>query len=781
MRSYLYLFLVLILLFTSCISLAQENNKKTLTKLPTIVVKGEDRSYLQIIRPTQIYYMPYRGEKRKGEISWVIQLPPRGTFKIKLPSFPSFPSFPARMKLTIPPQMITKVPPVSLFPVSLSKSYLGKEKITFFWKKVKEGPPRREKIEKKELIHPPLQVSLVRKESFFPQVRPYLPPPPTKITKREEIRKIKAFNLPFFTLSRPYIKEGKIFISLKRGIREKITLSRKFPERKAVFAYHPPVKFPAKPVALIPSPEVSLKSLPPRPYYHKREMPPQFLKELSLRGSYIKAYIKEAKEKRTSLSIKVAEISGAPEEKKRLIQPPLTAPPVERVYFPEKIKNPKHYILLLSLGVDDNSGFNYGLTYGGEKETGRYLLTLKRDSSPKYAIYQGTGETLSKGKDFIKGEIGWGKFKENEAKVSVRGSQNTLGLPNAKKREDTSIYLSGKANIFKRWKINIWGEKSTREDKNTIKKKYDDFNYGISLAMQPQNSSFSIEGEINWDNLAQTSPFEKSKNKYQALLQIKSLHPFYLNKTLLLEPARIGVRGISDREAQIVGALKLRWYEKSTWDISLGVTKDFHFPTFSKTYICQDFSLVNLDLEPVNIARYTLKTSYSKPESIDASLEVFSQQGSDIVWVYSPEPGLSPQTVSLSRQGVTIKGRWYITPSVSLEPSYTWQTITNQQNPGKVIPHEPESHLQLVLTINLLKRKEDTLSFQAKGEWLDKLYYNFDPGSLLEPASVAQLKLAYKRRDWEAFIRVESKNYLLSKNYKLSKSRLDFGVSLKLF
>ena len=68
MKSYFIFMAIPILLLTSCVAFSQEGNEKPLTKLPIIVVTGEDRSYLQIIRLPQIYYMPYRGEKKKGEI-----------------------------------------------------------------------------------------------------------------------------------------------------------------------------------------------------------------------------------------------------------------------------------------------------------------------------------------------------------------------------------------------------------------------------------------------------------------------------------------------------------------------------------------------------------------------------------------------------------------------------------------------------------------------------------------------------------------------------------------
>ena len=154
-----------------------------------------------------------------------------------------------------------------------------------------------------------------------------------------------------------------------------------------------------------------------------------------------------------------------------------------------------------------------------------------------------------------------------------------------------------------------------------------------------------------------------------------------------------------------------------------------------------------------------------------------------MVWIYtdSPEPRLYPQTVALSREGLTINGRWEITPSIIFEPSYTWKNVRNEQNPDKVIPHEPQSLLQAVLTLYLLKRETDSLSFEAEGEWLGESFYTTDPADTLDPNSRVRLKLTYRRKEWEASLGIENSNWFLSRDYKLPETKLSFGVKFKLF
>jgi len=312
----------------------------------------------------------------------------------------------------------------------------------------------------------------------------------------------------------------------------------------------------------------------------------------------------------------------------------------------------------------------------------------------------------------------------------------------------------------------VWGESSAREDKNTITEKYTDLAYGARISTQPGNLPLLIEGEIGWDNLRKTSPVSERKTKHQALLQLDFLHPTFVGKNFLLEPVKIGVKGIKNESAQITGSGGLSWFEekrgKYSLKVSLGIKKEYYLPSFSQIYIPQDFSLVNLEIEPVNTITYTFKTAYSRKDLFETSLELFSQEGDDIVWVYSSsEKGLRAQTVNLSRQGVKIEGKWFIKSSV-------------------VIPHQPENRLGLLLTIKLREKEKETLSFQAKLEMEGKKYYDFNPASTIDPSSLWQIKLTYKRKNWEAFIRAENRDFYLSRDFKFPEGRIDFGVSLKL-
>ncbi|MCD6317832.1 hypothetical protein J7M02_02040, partial [Candidatus Aerophobetes bacterium] len=68
------LLLVAVSLFFSCAGLAQQ--ERLTTPLPTVIIKGEDRSYMEIIRTKKLSYMRLRGEKSKKKPSLEIALLP---------------------------------------------------------------------------------------------------------------------------------------------------------------------------------------------------------------------------------------------------------------------------------------------------------------------------------------------------------------------------------------------------------------------------------------------------------------------------------------------------------------------------------------------------------------------------------------------------------------------------------------------------------------------------------------------------------------------------------
>ncbi|MBE0478364.1 hypothetical protein IBX65_04505 [Candidatus Aerophobetes bacterium] len=775
MRRYLFLALIPILLFTLQFAFAEED-EEPLTRLPTIVVRGEDRSYLEIIRPKEIYYMPHRGEKGKGEIPYELELPPHTRLETKLPT--PYVRF-IEIKPLATPVQIKEIPALSPIPPSLSQEYLGAERFTIPQDKIEKEFIAMEKITKKALIHPPLYPLSIIRETYLPPVGEPIPTEAIEMAKPPEITKVTVREMPVFTLADVYIQEEKIFLPEPERW-EKVVIPEKISGEKKVIFFTPLIEVPEKSVAQIPPPRVSLEPPALHPLFYEKSIPREPIREISLRHLYTEATLRPGEKEKEPLLVKTVKEFR---EEKELIRPPVEAPHVERVYFPEKIKKSEYPFVTFAVGGDDAAGFNYQISYGREDADKRYLLTLKRDSSPHYVAHQSapvTGETLLREIDVLQGGLSWGEVGENETQIYVDAAQKVLGLPGAGKRKDTSIYFSGKTTIADIWKVGVWGEKATREDNQPVEEKLDDLSYGANVSLQPKKSDFLIEGEINWDDLRKLSPGEDRRNRYQALLQVKALRPFSLSENIFLESPRIGIKGIQDREAELVGFVRVHWYGKDALEVLLDIDKDFYLPPFASTYIPQDYSQVALDMGEVSMTKYSLRLNYTRALLIDGALIIFSEHGNDLVWVYD-DRRLNPKTVHLSREGVRLQGRWYITPFVIFEPSYTWKNVKNLQNSEEVIPHQPESALEALLTIYLFKREKDVLALEAKGEWLSERYYTFEPGDVLDASSRIGLKLTYQQERWKAFLGMESTNHFLSKDYKLLEKSLNFGLEIKLF
>jgi hypothetical protein len=840
----LYIFIILLFLLSLPV-FAQEETEEPLEKLPTIVVRGEDRSYLEIVRAKHIPYMLPRGEKKIAETIYRVGLPVRRRFKVKFPLLPL--PLPEIFALPKRGEVFPSPPPTP----SLSRRYAGEGKIALPIKARKLKVVREKEVEK-ELIQPPLQITFLGKKPYSPLFFPSIFLPAEKIAVIPKLRKeVTTYPLPYLTLSRRYIREAKVeippplirasFPLPKKVVAQKETLYpevkvsispkeshfagfvpfrreievAKVKKRGEVFPSPPPtpslsrryireakgflpvekktvsvrkfrvikeiiqpplyVFLPQRPVAKPSFPRATFKLPEISPVPLREEILPQIY-QISLSQQYLSDTPTWPEKKKIFLAKRPTE---EVEERKEISQVPFEVPPVTRIYFPEQIKKSEYPYLHFLVGVGGYRSFNYQLDYGREKGKGRYLLTLERKRFPKWTIYNGTN--LDREEDLLQGGISWGGPGIDETRLTVQGTQQRLELPatgdTAGERIDTQISLDvGQVGIFSHWNWNIWGEKVIRNDKNTVEERWDDLSYGAGLAFYSDRFPFIIQGTANWQNLRMGEEATLAKNKYQILIQGSSSHPFSLSKSLFLDLG-VGIKGIKDEKAQGVGSFKLSWYGKEEYLTGvLQVDKRFYLPGFSDLYLSQDYSRVNLKVGPVDMMNYSLSITYKNLPWIDFSLKGFVEEGKDVVWVYT-DSYLNPQIIKLSRQGWKIKGSWQILPSVTLEPSYTWKTLKNRENPEGTIPHEPQSSGELLLRI-----KAGEWVLETGGEWWGKRYYTYDSKDILPSASRVKLKLTYRQKDWEAFVQVENNNqYFLTQDYEFPMDRLTLGVKLKLF
>jgi len=768
MKYFCYLF-AFCLFFYPLLSYAQEEGTE---KLPAIVIRGKDRSYLEIVREKKIPYMSVRGEKKAPEVPYFPVLPARKKFRVRFPvlsiSRPEIsPILPEREEVyPYPPPVLT-----------LTQMYTREGKIALpAWEKTEPLKFAFEARAEKEFIHPPLQIPSFRKRIFSTPFIPSVTLPSKKVVHITRVRKeVPAYPLPYLTLTQMYTRESEI----SPWIRGKIPLPRKFLEAKTVI--EPPLLavFPRKTSAQVLFPAVSLplpqiQALPSRPEIGTHFHP------VSPKRKYLPQAPLLALEKKT-VSLEISPALAQTE--KKIKSAPLEIPSVPRVYYLEQIKKTDYPYLHFLLGIGDHRTFNYELNYGREKEKRRYLLNLERKSFPRWVTYGSVD--LSREEDLLQGGISLGEPALNESFFTLQGKRNKLELPpvadRVGERIDSQISLSfGQVGLFNHWNWNIWGEKTNREDTGVVEESWDDLFYGANLAFYSEKFPVTVQGKANWNSLRKGEEALLMRNKYQILIQALSSHPFSLGKNLLLDFA-LGVKGVKDeKKAQGVGSIKLDWHDKKElFGITFEVEKDFHLPGFSDTYLSQAYSQIDPEIGAVDIINYSLGLHYKNLPQLDLSLIGFFQQGKDVIWVYedTPYPHLEPSIMKLSRQGWTIKCNWQILPAVTLEPSYTWKTVKSENRSYEAVPHQPKDSANIILKI-----KGGNWIVETQQEILGKRYFTFSSRDTLPRASRIRLKLTYQQKNWEVFLQMESNNqYFFTQDYEFPEDKLSLGLKLKLF
>ncbi|MBC7189408.1 hypothetical protein H5U35_04235, partial [Candidatus Aerophobetes bacterium] len=221
----LFYFLLLFLLFPFVFAYAQEEELK---KLPTIVIRGEDRSYLEIIREKRINYMDLRGEKIKFEPPLALPFTPPVREILQPPvSFP--PLAPSKVKLSFYPEEPGKIPPRSLTLPPPPKTYLGEERLSFPLLKEKKVPLLKKTVQKR-LIYPPIEEISIPKRTYTPSPVAYSVPE-QKLRKKIPQKVDISPHMPSVSPVLPtYIKEEKISLSVER--KKEVVLPKKIPGEK---------------------------------------------------------------------------------------------------------------------------------------------------------------------------------------------------------------------------------------------------------------------------------------------------------------------------------------------------------------------------------------------------------------------------------------------------------------------------------------------------------------------------------------------------------------------
>lgn len=747
--------------------------EEELTELPTIVVRGEDRSYLEVVRTKEDYYMPQRGQKEKPSFSYQVELPPKEEVGAYFPSLDI--SFPVPSPVSEKMREVSPEPPPSPVIVYLPPQ---KEEIIVSSREARILLARKKPPAKKEFIRPPLQIPRLERNVYpiisFPTITAEYGKVAEVPTRREEIGTSPP---PSPTLTGMYISEDKLLV-MTTPEREKVKkagLVEEVPKAKELIG--PPLyaEVPEKEMTQLSFPRIAMRVPQLSPVPSAQEVPARaYLASVPSGGE---AYVEYAPAGLEGERISPRQEILLKKVKGKELPGEVTAraPQMSKVSYPQQIEENEYPYLHFSVGISENRSFKYNLDYGREQEKGRYLLNLARVHSSHWVSYQ--QDFLSKEEDILQGSINWGELGEKETHIILDGNQRVLELPAGGKGTDTRFALDvGQIGTFDLWDWDVWGKSFTRREKDASGGDWDSLSYGTSLALHYEKLPFILKGEVEWQNLKEKDDTQ-STSSYQALLGGKLPQPLSISESLFLD-LEAGVKGTGEGRAQAVGSFKLGWQGTEYWKVIIGGKQDFYLPEPSEVYLSRDYSWINPDLDPVEMTGLNLGVNYKNDPWIEASLTAFFEDGEDLVWVYrdTPTPHLNPEIISLSRQGWRVKGSWHILPAVTLISSYMWKNIKNREG-GEVIPHEPESIGELAL-----RTETEKWNLEVGQQWQGKRYTTFEKKNPLPSASITTLRLVYKQDDWEAFFEVENNNdYYVSEDLQFPKDRFTLGIELKLF
>ena len=201
----------LLVFLTFLVSSVWAEEKKLPTKLPTIVVRGEDRSYLEIIRTKRPAHMTLKGEK-KAFLPYL-----KSRLMERAPLFPSYPFLEEGPLRKFAPKRERKVPPLPLTYPQLSTSYGAYERIIPEGHAPLAGFIHMTLKGEKELSRPPSELPLREEEVPITskEEKPYLPYMALSASSglsgefsyRLDYGRKEGGNMYFFTLNRDFTSQ----------------------------------------------------------------------------------------------------------------------------------------------------------------------------------------------------------------------------------------------------------------------------------------------------------------------------------------------------------------------------------------------------------------------------------------------------------------------------------------------------------------------------------------------------------------------------------------------
>ncbi|MFQ5835886.1 MAG: TonB-dependent receptor domain-containing protein, partial [bacterium] len=455
--------------------------------------------------------------------------------------------------------------------------------------------------------------------------------------------------------------------------------------------------------------------------------------------------------------------------KKELPPPFVQIPWGKRVYYPDLRKESPLPYLHLSMSLATRNSFSYRLDYGRQKERFTGFLSAGSVSTPRWVKYEPEELNLGKHEETIASELIWGSLTNKTMALNLERQAKKIDLPNEPERNKNKIEI--RANWRQEWKRSIftvdgWANRSALKDS-----KVDQEDVALGTGLELRLKKIPLDIGVSVDNSSFTD-----KTQTHFWLEDDAI-TFKRMKEITLGLGG-GMKAITGSGSQFLPSLRLTYRINPSLQLEVGGKRHFYLAQFSDLYLPQDYVEINEDLDPVRIWHYEIKLEYKLSPLTNLSLVGFYKEGEDTIWNWNSVSSLArPEIREMNVSGGGLNFLLHFGEAFEQGLSYTYQKAENAQDKSKVIPHYPQNVGDLWL---IWSRNGWAVELGAK--FIGKRYYEETTEEKLDSGWIERFRISKKMgKAIEWFTQLELNDYLLWKNYPLSKEKLSLGLKVKLY
>ena len=444
----------------------------------------------------------------------------------------------------------------------------------------------------------------------------------------------------------------------------------------------------------------------------------------------------------------------------------------DREYSPRSKEESSLPYLYITASMAAYDNFRYLLDYGRKKGKMIHLLSLGRDSTPLWTIYEGDGLDLGKSEDWLDTMFIWDFGENKNARLSISGYQKKMDFPEERERKKDKIGVAGEISFKLRGK-NILKVGGWVQSMGVAEEGVRDQNINpgaqleleipripLNIGVSAQNSSYSDKSQFHfW-----------IKNEDISLKFIKGLSA----------GLEVGVKQVEGASSEVLPRLRLTEQFNPKLRFQLDIEREFYLPEFDDLYLSQDYVDMSEQLDGlIKLWNYEAQLRYELSSLAGLSVGGFYNRGENIVWNWDSVNSLAkPEIRNMSSWGTKLGLLLHLGETFEQGISYTYQKAENIDDPGKVIPNYPQNVVDIWLAWGTAG-----WNIIVESEFVDERYYEEDMNAEMPSGWKQRFKISREiGENLELFIELLLNNdYYLWKDYKYSKEKLYFGLRGKLY